>query len=58
MDVGTKNEWMIDEVLTGTEMRSLLIRNLVNWRVKRIPILVRYPMTGLKMDGKLDLLNL
>ena len=24
MDVGTKNEWRIDEVLTGTEMRNLM----------------------------------
>ena len=40
-------------------MRSLLSTKFGNWRVKRIPILVRYPMTGpLKMDGKLDLLNL
>lgn len=35
MDVGTKNEWKIDEVLTGSEMRSLLSKKFGKMERKR-----------------------
>ena len=51
MDVGTKNEWKIDEVLTGSEMRNLMSKKFGKLESKRIHIMDKYPMTWTFENG-------